>query len=171
MEIISFGVGLEHLNDEYFLLGLIVNLGSYKECWSWFEALILRLNKDTGAYSEISVNGKQRLFVQSNAHATSATAIHEVEWEEDSNEDDDNYGKKGIGRGGGRGFVKAMQPGDKISLVAIARVQPLRLVFKLLLNFPRYSSPIGLTWSNSLRLKCTTAYEMRKREWAPSVRP
>ncbi|KAL4259297.1 hypothetical protein AB1N83_010875 [Pleurotus pulmonarius] len=95
--------------------------GSYKECWSWFEVSILRLNKDTGAYSEISVNGKQRLFVQSNAHATSATAIHEVEWEEDSNEDDDNYGKKGTGRGGGRGFVKAMQPGDKISLVAIAR--------------------------------------------------
>lgn len=86
-----------------------MNLGSYKACGPWFEASIPRLNKDTGAcYSEISVNGSQCFFVQGNAHATSATAIHEVKWTEDSDEDDDNYGKKSTGRGAERGFVKAM---------------------------------------------------------------
>ncbi|KAF9496883.1 hypothetical protein BDN71DRAFT_1547683 [Pleurotus eryngii] len=97
-------------------------LGSYKGCWSWFEASILRPDEDTSIYSEISVNGNQRFHVQNNMHVSRNYDIHEIEWTEDgSGEDNDRGGHGGTGRGAGRGFVKALRPGDKVSLIAMAQ--------------------------------------------------
>ena len=98
-------------------------LGSYKGCWSWFEASILRPDKDTGVYSEISVNGSQRFHVQNNVHISRNYDTHEIEWTEDDGGDDDRGGHGGTGRGAGVGFVRALRPGDKIALIAMAQVR------------------------------------------------
>ncbi|KAF4565397.1 hypothetical protein EYR36_001968 [Pleurotus pulmonarius] len=95
--------------------------GSYKGCWSWFEASILRPDKDTGVYSEISVNGSQRFHVQNNVHVSRNYDTHEIEWAEDDGGDDDRGGHGGTGRGAGVGFVRALRPGDKIALIALAQ--------------------------------------------------
>jgi len=113
--------------------------GTYKNCWSWFEAAIIKEDasdipsqvkfardfdaeafKPDGHEVKNSLEKSKRWFLQSNVHVSRAKNQHVIEW----NRDEDDYLEEASeveGTGRGKGFVSTLQGGQRIAVVVRAQ--------------------------------------------------
>lgn len=107
-------------------------VGNYEGSWTWFEAAIWRCEEQPflvqrPEFSSLSVPATHQddlypdtskvWHLQSNIRASAKEALHEVVW----TDVDDWKVNSETGSGDGRGFVRLLQPGDKIAVIARAR--------------------------------------------------
>ncbi|KIJ91402.1 hypothetical protein K443DRAFT_686062 [Laccaria amethystina LaAM-08-1] len=109
-------------------------VGEYEGSWTWFEAAICRGEEQpflvhrpdfssssvpTTRRGDLNPDTSKVWHLQSNIRASANEALHEVVW---TDVDDSKLNAwKETGSGDGRGFVRLLQPGDKIAVIARAR--------------------------------------------------
>src|SRR5688572_20948758 len=121
--------------------------GDYAGSWTWFEANIVRGNDDTlpapnfgrmichelekrpeERWSEIitvqRADKSDAWHIQRNVRASGEFRTHVIVWSADDETEEEESGESldMTGRGNGSGFIKALQPTDRIAVIARAMV-------------------------------------------------
>ncbi|EDR00465.1 uncharacterized protein LACBIDRAFT_313370 [Laccaria bicolor S238N-H82] len=109
-------------------------VGNYEGSWTWFEAAIWRgeeqpflvhrpessnLSVPATHQDDLNPDTSKVWHLQSNIRASAKEAFHEVVWTDVEDWTVNSWGE--TGSGDGRGFVRLLQPGDKIAVIARAR--------------------------------------------------